>query len=310
MKNWKIFLLAALAACATQPAWSRALPPYVERLLGGDDAIVVTGTDSRESPVITLGRRFGGSVVSVFFRGVEYINNDNGKEVDYGRQLQSAVQYRGAGECFNPTEAGGRYDRGKPGSSSRLLSVERPGKNVIVTQSDMAFWMAPGETKTMKDKSCTALNTDYRGGHLLKRELRVGVEGFPNVIYYQTQFVAPAAEPNPRYEVVVIHTPPRFSRVFRITSDGQPQELNQRNQRGADPYMLATDDQLHAVVVCSATPAIDVTYGYIRWPNTTTSRFLHLGRGPEKESPVFDNYVVVGSAAEVLFAARKFCFAR
>jgi len=158
--RYSSLLLALLVVNASPFSWAREQPEFIEKLLQGDDAIVVTGTDSKKSPVVTLGRRFGGSGVSLYYRGVEYVNNDSNGEVDYGRQLQSAVVYRNAQECFNPTEAGGKYDRGRPISSSRLLSVERPQSNMVVTQTDMAFWMAPNQEKTKKGKECTALNTD------------------------------------------------------------------------------------------------------------------------------------------------------
>ena len=311
MKPILLLLLVLLTAGVAPLPWSREQPPFIDELLKGDDAIVVTGSAEKESPVVTLGRRFGGSVVSIFHRGVEYVNNDNGTEVDYGRQLQSAVQYRGAGECFNPTEAGGKYDRGRPVSSSRLLSLERPAPNVVVTSADMAFWMAPAQERTKKGKECTALNTDVRGGYLLKRTLQVGVDGFPNVIHYRTQFAAPIEELVPRYVPVVLHSPVRFTRIFRVGAEGTAEEIvGERNQRGNLPFMLTTDDQAHATLVCSATPPADSFYGYTKFRNTTTSRFVYFAKGAEKESRVFNNYVIVGTASEVRNAARRFCFTR
>jgi hypothetical protein len=310
-KNFAALTLLVLLAAGVLPSlWSREQPPHIEELLKGDDAIVIGGSAGAASPVVTLGRRFGGSVVSVFHRGVEYVNNDSANQVDYGRQLQSAVQYRGVGECFNPTEAGGKYDRGRPMSSSRLLSVERPAPNVVVTSADMAFWMYPGQERTKKGKECFALNKDFRGGYILKRTIKVGMDGFPNVIYYRTQFTAPIVEPTPRYVPVVLHSPLLFSRIFRVGKEGTAVEiLGERNQRGNQPFMLTTDDQAHAALVCSATPPADSFYGYTRHGNTTTSRFVYFAKGPEKESRVFDNYVIVGTASEVQKAVPRFCFA-
>lgn len=306
-------LLALLAACAAPLAWSRDLPPFIEKLLQGNDAIVVTNPGGGESPVVTLGRRFGGSVVSLYYRGVEYVNNHDGmNRIDYGRQLQSAVHYREAGECFNPTEAGGRYDKDKPSSSSRLVSVERPQPNAIVTQAEMAFFMGPGEEKILKGKKiCTALNKDVRAGYLLKRTLQVGVDGFPGVIYYQTQFVAPVVEPSARYVPAVIHTPTNFTRAFSVDAQANTKEfVGQNGHRGKVPYMLATDDLRHAVLICWAKPAGETFYGFRRVPNTTVTRYAYFAPAPEKESPVFRSYVIVGTAEEVRNASRKFCFER
>lgn len=74
--------------------------------------------------------------------------------------------------------------------------------------------------------------------------------------------------------------------------------------------MVATSDQMHAVAVCSANPGIHITYGFVQWPNTTASRYLHLGKNPEKEIPVFNGHVIIDTGSEVVTAARKFCFAR
>ena len=53
---------------------------------------------------ITTSTMFGGAVMSLIWRGVEFIDT-----FDHGRELQYAAHYdfRGnRGECFNPTEAG------------------------------------------------------------------------------------------------------------------------------------------------------------------------------------------------------------
>ncbi len=293
------------------PAYSRNQPKSVEKLLQGDDAITLTGDGGEKSPTITLGKNFGGSVVSLYYRGVEYVNNVNSEGLpDRGRQLQSAVQYRDAKECFNPTEAGGKYDVGQLDSHSKLLSVQRPDKTTIMTETDMAFWMAPGQKVADKRKQCTAINKDFRGGYILNRTIRVGMKDYPNVIQYNIKFRAPSIEKKARYVPIATHSPQNFTRVFSVSNSGQLKEvLKKKNQRGKLPYIVSTDDERNAVIVCNKSPlSSDDFYGYTRFPNTITSRFVSFAKSPEKESREFENYVIVGTLDEVKNASTKFCF--
>jgi hypothetical protein len=66
--------------------------------------------------VLRTSARYAGAVASLTFRGVEYIDIK-----DHGRQMQSASSVDSLGECYNPTEAGNRADRGR--STSRLLNA-------------------------------------------------------------------------------------------------------------------------------------------------------------------------------------------
>lgn len=296
-----IVLLSVASLCAA----AREQPPAVEALLKGDDSIVVRGRDG--GPVVTSGKRFGGSIVSVYYRGVEYVNNDAAGRVDYGRQLQSAAHYRGVGECFNPTEAGGKYDKGRPQSSSRLLSYSTPDTATLLTETDMAFWMAPGVKKQNRNATCTALNTDVRGGYRLKRTLRVGVEGFSGAIQYDTQFFSPVRESGARYEAVVIHTPSRFTRVFRLRRGAPPVELKGRGEQGPMPHLQASADLAHSVVVCNTAPQNEHYYGFRRTPTITTSRYVEFSTSETMESRLFSNYVIVGTFDEVRRAASVLC---
>lgn len=94
---------------------------------------------------ISSSPTMAGAINSLVWNGKEFINN-----FDHGRQYQVAWIIDGddlgiCGECRNPTEAGGRYDKEwtKP-SSSRLLDMKYSG-NVMTTSSHPAYWMKPGE---------------------------------------------------------------------------------------------------------------------------------------------------------------------
>lgn len=306
--RWLRPAVLALLAVLAWPAAGRSLPTYVESLLAGDDAIVVRGM-APDGPVLTFGRRFGGSGVSLYYRGVEYINNDSRRGVDYGRQLQSAVQYRGGGECFNPTEAGGRYDHGQPRSSSVLLQAERGPDGSLTTETEMAFWMAPKSFKDKKNETCVALNDKIRDGFRLRRMVRVGHDGHDNVIVYNTQFFAPRVEPKPRYVPIVTHAPKTFTKVFEVRPASLVAEpATRRNRRGPYPFLQATPDERHAIVVCSRRPTGNYFYGYTRFADVTTSRVAFFADKPEQQSRLFENLVIVGTVDEVRSATVKFCF--
>src|SRR4051812_29750731 len=55
--------------------------------------------------VVSTSNRNAGAISSVVYRGIEHID-----QTDHGRELQSAVQFDGLGECWNPTEAGSAAD--------------------------------------------------------------------------------------------------------------------------------------------------------------------------------------------------------
>jgi len=83
--------------------------------------------------------RYAGAVSSLRYRGVEYIDVS-----DHGRQMQSAVQLDGLGECLNPTEAGSKADARKSTTSSKLIGLVA-GAGELVTRTKASFWLAPGE---------------------------------------------------------------------------------------------------------------------------------------------------------------------
>lgn len=80
-----------------------------------------------------------GAIDSLIFRGVQYVDNR-----DHGRQIQTAVQVDGLGECLNPTEAGSKADGEKQSTSSVPLAAYR-SRNVLTTKTRAAFWLAPSE---------------------------------------------------------------------------------------------------------------------------------------------------------------------
>lgn len=117
--------LLALALATVSPAPANAQDASISSSANGG-TIVVTAS----------GSRFAGAISSITYRGVQYIDI-----ADHGREMQSALQLDGWGECYNPTEAGSVNDANKMTSTSNLLSISS-ANNVLQTQTQPAFWLA------------------------------------------------------------------------------------------------------------------------------------------------------------------------
>lgn len=79
--------------------------------------------------------RFAGAIVSLTFRGVQYVDI-----YDHGREIQSAIQLDNLGECYNPNEAGSETD-GTGQTTTSILHLISNTNNVLQTQTQPAFWL-------------------------------------------------------------------------------------------------------------------------------------------------------------------------
>ncbi len=136
---------------------------------------------------ITLAPPFLGSAITgVWYKGSNLINNS-----DHGRQLQSAFQGDGYGECYNPTEAGS-VDDGyiSNESSSEVLKILKPSKNVLETSERMAFWSSGNNLTGACSKGLypTAPLPILSDVELLKK-VTIGQFGDPNIIKLEITFL-------------------------------------------------------------------------------------------------------------------------
>jgi hypothetical protein len=149
---------------------------------------VIRGPAGDSEIVITTTARVAGAIHSLTWDGKEFIDS-----FDHGRQLQSAANFdcgtQFTSETFNPTEAGSRRDGAGESSSSRLLHMVTAG-DALQTTSQMAFWLAPGETSAGNP----AKNTQVLSNHLLTKRVRIGYEDMPHVIEYDVTFSVPIGE--------------------------------------------------------------------------------------------------------------------
>lgn len=168
--------LAMAVVGAAEPVAAPGVPgSAVIRRAVGDSEIVITTTS-----------RLAGAIHSLTWGGREFVDSH-----DHGRQLQSASNLDVNGtltnECFNPTEAGSERDMAGPTSTSRLLYLSA-GDRELVTATQMAFWLRPGQTSGGQ----AALNTTALSNHLLEKHVRIGVDGLDHAISHAMGAWSPA----------------------------------------------------------------------------------------------------------------------
>ena len=202
--------------------------------------------------VITTTSRLAGAIHSVTWKGREFIDS-----WDHGRQLQSAAGFdltrTHNSETFNPTEAGSRADGVGPTTTSRLLEIHAAG-NELRTLTQMAFWLRPGE----KSGGQLAENTGPLSDHLLAKQVRIGIPGFPNVLDYAVTWIVPASEPHAdaQIEALTGYMPPEFARFWHFnpaTKKLEPLTDGPGEQR--DPIAFSTADGNYAMGIIAPDPA-------------------------------------------------------
>lgn len=178
-------------------------------------------SDDLASPlVIKTSTNMAGAIESLTWNGKEFINKS-----DHGREMQSSAFLAILNEselrpCYNPNEAGSRYD-GAPTrpSSSRLLSFSAQG-NTLSSSSYPAYW------KNCVRDDPSYLNTHYRNDGIpfandpiitgfvysvsntaggttkpstlkFSKSVTIGFQGHPGIIEYKTIFDVPDSYAGP-----------------------------------------------------------------------------------------------------------------
>ena len=177
-----------------------------------DGDSTISGMFDGSPLVIKTSSRFAGAIYSLTWKGQEFIDDQ-----DHGRLLQSASSFDGVAECFNPTEAGSSSDGNKATSTSRLLAITHTAGD-LATATQMAFWLAPGDSDGTH--CLRAVNNATVSNHLLLKNVHIGFSGMPNVIEYRVAFHTPADEQHTKaqFEALTGYMPGKFSRFW--TYDG------------------------------------------------------------------------------------------
>lgn len=215
--------------------------------MAGDS--VIRGRFGPSEIVLTTTTRLAGAIHSLRWNQREFVDS-----FDHGRQLQSACSFgdgpRGFhAETFNPTEAGSRHDGRGGKSSSRLLKLKAE-KNQLETLTQMAFWLAPGQSSEGKP----ARNDCALSNHLLAKRVRIGVMGLPNVIDYRVIFTVPDEKRHAfaQFEAVTCYMPAEFSRFWRFDAKtGALLPLSDGPGEQPFPIVFATETGAHAMGIWS-----------------------------------------------------------
>ncbi len=221
---------------------------------------------SESGIVITTTDRLAGAIHSLKWNGKEFIDSH-----DHGRQLQSAASFDGASpkefwaECFNPTEAGSRADGTGNTSSSKLLRLITDGRELRTT-TQMAFWLAPGESSF----GHPALNEQLLSEHVVSKRVCIGYKTLAKVIEYEVTFTVPSGEPHTyaQFEALTGYMPSEFGHFWKfLPSSGQLEKLDDGPGEQEFPIVFATDGGTHAMGIFSPSPPsrTDERAGYGRF---------------------------------------------
>lgn len=250
--------------------------------------------------VIKARRSFGGSITSLVFRDKEYINS-----ADKGRELQSAASFDGFGECYNPTEAGGQYDKYK--SSSSLLLHARASEDTLETVTNMAFWLKPGQVQHLKrcgerKDVTTAQNSTVLSNYYLHKKVTAGYMGLQNVIQYLVTFRVPEKRSSGLFVPISAHAAADFdSFALYDPAAGKVTETARKAARIHLPVIMMTKDRKNALAIfCpDVKEGQNSWYGYRSFATTNVARCVfgkdNIAPGPNS----FRAFVVVGTPAEV-----------
>jgi hypothetical protein len=253
---------------------------------------------------VTVSPRTAGAVASITWRGREFLN-----AFDHGRELQSALSLDGLGECYNPTEAGSEHDGVGETTSSRLLQARVRGR-VLATETDAAFWLAPGQAYPQgcgdRKQFVAAYNRKVRDGYIIRKSVTLGVPGVENAIEYVAEFAIPYQHESATYELATAYMPPDFTAFFTFDPAASKVEaLSDGPGEQRLPVILATPDRQFAMGVWS--PDEKVTYGRFKflgnpgtlgW-NTVKWNCVFRQRGVRPSAWQGRCYIVLGTVDEV-----------
>ncbi|KAK7497651.1 hypothetical protein BaRGS_00011046 [Batillaria attramentaria] len=135
-----------------------------------------TVSDSKHQLHVSASNRMGAAVDSVVWNNKEFIN-----AWDHGRELQMAMNFVPNGECFNPTEAGGRDD-GQAATTHTVVQGVRAAGDKLETTVLPAHWLRPGTHETGNAGSnchngSPALNTDTTYRHPFSKTVTLSCPG-------------------------------------------------------------------------------------------------------------------------------------
>ncbi|MCJ2039273.1 hypothetical protein MKK55_10015 [Methylobacterium sp. J-059] len=194
---------------------------------------------------VSVSSRTAGAIDSLTWAGTQFINDH-----DHGRELQSASSYDGYGECLNPTEAGSDGDANGPSSSSLLTALEI-GPAMLLTRTQMAYFMSPGRPVGSCPKGPGPYNSP-RSDDVLTKRVTLGSAGVANAIEYRATFTTAQAHDSATFEVATAYMPPDFAHFWSFDpATAQAAVLSPEAGEQGLPVILSTADGSRAMGVYS-----------------------------------------------------------
>lgn len=281
-----------------------------ERASAQSDDLSISSTVFGDTLTVTAsGSRFAGSIASLRYRGVEYVDI-----WDHGRQIQTAFSFENLGECDNPTEAGTERDGTGPTSSSRLLSLSNSG-NVLQSVNQPAYWLAPGKNY---GRACgltqytTAQNTTVLSNYRIARATSFYGPSIPNLLQVNVAVGLVENRSTMAIEALTGYLPGTFSVFLELKRSNM--SLNRLtpgvpNPSTRNPVIVSTPDGRHAMGVISPeieapANAMPAAYVYFNWPTVSKwSCFFAIQRPVIAGSTLnYGCHIAVGTVDEVIAA--------
>lgn len=287
--------------------WCVALLPSVTSPVNAAPATqpfgdaTIRGAAGNSEIVITTTAAMAGAIESLTWGGKEFIDR-----ADHGRELQSALGmdcgvYPFNPETFNPTEAGSRDDGAGPTSTSRLLEL-RPDGQTLISRSQMAFWLKPGE----KSGGQIAQNGKALSDYILTKRVHIGHGTLAHAIEYDVTFEFPVGEHHPMAQIEALtgYMPPDFRQFYCFNAaTGLLEPIDDGPGEQAKPLVFATASGSRAMGIYSPQHP-SPGYGRFHFEHERVEKWNCVFRlrnpdGVAKGKHEFQLFVVVGTQEDV-----------
>ncbi|XP_070188412.1 uncharacterized protein [Littorina saxatilis] len=149
-----------------------------------------TVSDAHHKLFVSASARMGAAIDSLVWNNHEFINS-----IDHGRELQMAFNILPYGGCFNPTEAGGRYDGLSTQTNSKIQSVHASGITLSTTVWP-AFWFRA--VNYIGEKPCPGgMNTENTYRHPFSKKVTLECPGISqSCLHFRSTFTIAGVFPH------------------------------------------------------------------------------------------------------------------
>ncbi|KAL5009904.1 hypothetical protein ScPMuIL_012209 [Solemya velum] len=261
---------------------------------------------------LSASERMAGAVDSLVWNHKEFIN-----AYDHGRELQMAINTDTFGECYNPTEAGGRDDGNTMGTKSRSQWVHVAG-NVLQSEVLPSYWLRAESTQSHSSGgNCTrgspALNTNDYYHYPMSKRVTIGCGGMQNCIEFISNFTIGGRWPE-GFGYMQMESPTGYLAGDFTEKYSFNPETNQMIPYANNPHLpvaLATTDGNYAMGAYAPGEQdtdVPMTYWAINFPsgqwNAATNKWNIVFRKHRQEDPgphsfVYRAYFCVGTLSDV-----------